>query len=182
MTVDMRKKNLKVGGINKPLGLHNSFSQKILTRAIFLLDPAVNIFGKIQNFYQLHDMAACCYLEDDLRNRLDHNFPSRSADGTSHSSSDLLYSSLLLLFTWTNYSKSNTNSKKKHFKTISFLVLVAEFLHFYKIILNPTFFLCTKNSLFLLTYSTRLPLESKQCPLTVASVLACADSVEELRF
>ena len=33
----------KTGGINEPLGLHNLFSQKILTRAIFLLAPAANM-------------------------------------------------------------------------------------------------------------------------------------------
>ena len=31
-------------------------------------------------------------------------------------------------------------------------------------------------------HSILLPLESKQCPLTLASVLACADSAGELRF
>ena len=39
------KKNQTAGGINKALQLHNSFSQKILTRAIFLLAPTANMLG-----------------------------------------------------------------------------------------------------------------------------------------
>ena len=39
-----------------------------------------------------------------------------------------------------------------------------------------------QNSLSLLTYCIYLPLESKQCPLRPASVLAWADSLNELRF
>ena len=61
-------------------------------------------------FYWLHEMAACCYFGADLRNQFDYNFPSRLTDGTTHSSSDLLYSSLLLPFSWTNYSQSNSLS------------------------------------------------------------------------
>ena len=34
----------------------------------------------------------------------------------------------------------------------------------------------------LLSSSVLLPLESQQCPLTLASVLACVDSVHELQF
>ena len=52
-------------------------------------------------------MAASCYFGVDLCNQLDHNFPSRSRDGTSNSSSDLLFSLLLPYFIWTNCSKSN---------------------------------------------------------------------------
>ena len=37
------KKEQKADGRNKPLELHNSFSQKNLTRAIFLLSPAANM-------------------------------------------------------------------------------------------------------------------------------------------
>ena len=40
------KDEKKVDGINKPLELSNSFSQKILTRAIFLLAPAANMHCK----------------------------------------------------------------------------------------------------------------------------------------
>ena len=46
---------------------------------------------------------------------------------------------------------------------------------------NSKLCLC-QYSLFLLIYSILLPSESKLCPLTLASVLACADSVDELRF
>ena len=34
----------------------------------------------------------------------------------------------------------------------------------------------------MLTYPILLPSEHKRCPLTLASVLACADSTDELRF
>ena len=39
-----------------------------------------------------------------------HYFLSRLTDGSLHSSSDLLYFTLLLLFTWTNYFKSSSPS------------------------------------------------------------------------
>ena len=39
---------LKKLGLNEPLGLHNSFSRNILTRAIFQLALAANMFGKRQ--------------------------------------------------------------------------------------------------------------------------------------
>ena len=39
-----------------------------------------------------------------------------------------------------------------------------------------------KNYSFSHLHSILLPLESKQCPLTLASVLACADSAGKLRF
>ena len=53
-------------------------------------------------------MPACCYFGVDLRNQLDHSFPSRQTDGTPHSSCDLLCSSPIHPFTlWTNYSQSN---------------------------------------------------------------------------
>ena len=54
-------------------------------------------------------MAACCYFGVDLRNQLDHNFLSRSTNGTPYSSSDLLASSLLP-FTWKYYPKSKSFS------------------------------------------------------------------------
>ena len=158
-------------------------------------------------------MAVCCHFGVDLRNQLNHNFPSRLTDGTPLSSSDLLYFFLLLPFIWTNYSKSNSlspfyslgqNYSKSEFpllfalpgqsilsqtpnpqaysKTISFSVLAANPFQSYKNISSPFFFLTYENCLFLLTYSKLLPLEAKQCPLTLASLLACADSVAELRF
>ena len=143
-------------------------------------------------------------------------------------SSDLLYPSLFLPFTWTSYSESNslspfysfgqnysksnsfflllfgqkysksklpllvallgkknlspTPNPQKYSKTFSFSVLVANPFQSYKSVLSHTFFLTFESSLALLTYSILLPLESEQCPLTPASVLACADSVDELRF
>ena len=156
-------------------------------------------------------MAACCYVGVDLRNQLDPNFPSRLTDGTPYSSSNLLSSFLLLPSTWIKYSKSNflspfysdkiipspnsllsllfLNKKTKHApnlqnysKTISFSALAANFFPIYKNILSFTFFPTHENSPFLLTHSMLLPLESKQCPLKPASVLACADAVDELWF
>ena len=144
-------------------------------------------------------MAACCYFEVNLRNQLAHNFPSRLTDGTPDSSSDLLFSSLVLLVTlldqlfWVqlpsfpltlmdkvfsvkfifplspyldNYSKSNSSSSSflrtklfqvqilstyssswtnksksnfdlpKHSKTVSFPVIAANSLQFYKDVLR----------------------------------------------
>ena len=138
-------------------------------------------------------MAACCYFGVDLLNQLDHNFPSRSTDGTPHSSSDLLYSFFLLPFTWTNYSKSNSISRfyslgQSCSKSKISLLFALPGLKFPNAAPNlqkiPTqiFLLTQKNSLFLLTHSKLLPLESKQCPLRPASVLACEHSVDELRF
>ena len=43
--ITANRKSKKAGGINEQLGLHNSFFQKILTRANFLLAPATNILG-----------------------------------------------------------------------------------------------------------------------------------------
>ena len=150
-------------------------------------------------------MAACCYFGADLRNWLDHNFPSRLTDWTSRSSSDLLYSSLLLPFTWKNYSKSNpllpfilldkiipnpipllSSLRTKIFsrKSLFFLLFPDEKI---SVQLQIEKNYCKSNcflllTLLLLTHSILLPRESKQCPLTLASILACADSADELRF
>ena len=59
-------------------------------------------------FNWLHETAARCYLGVDLGNGLNHNSLSRFADGTPYSSSDLLYFTLILLFTWTKFFKSNS--------------------------------------------------------------------------
>ena len=153
-------------------------------------------------------MAACCYFGADLGNWLDHKFPSRWTDGTPHSSSDLLYFTLLLTFTWTNYSKSNflcpfcslgqnysqSNSSffftfDKNFPSQNFLFssffldwkFQVEFQNC-KTFLSQALFLTEKIFPVLLTHSILLPLESIQCPLTQASVLACPDSTDELRF
>ena len=45
----LMKRVKKADGINKPMELHKSFSQKkFLTRAIFLLAPAANMLGTRQ--------------------------------------------------------------------------------------------------------------------------------------
>ena len=90
--------------------MHNSFLQKVLTGTIFLLAPAANHAWYKPISYWLHEMAACCYFGVDLGKGLDHNSPSRLTDGTPRSSSDLLYFTLLLPSTWTDYSKSNSLS------------------------------------------------------------------------
>ena len=87
---------------NRRRSCTNNFFKKILTGIIFLLVPAAAHAWYKPIFYWLHEMAACCYFRIDLRNGLDHNFLSRWTDGTPHSSSDLLYFTPLLPFTWTN--------------------------------------------------------------------------------
>ena len=139
-------------------------------------------------------MAACCYFGADLGNGLDHNFPSRLTDGTPHSSSDLLYFTLLLPFTGTNYSKSNSlspsyslgqNCSKSNSSSLfsSDKISLSQNSLFSLLFLDeknssPTlnpqkyskshFPSDLKNSLFSLTYSIILPLKSKQCLLTLA--------------
>ena len=82
----------------------------------WLLLLQAKIHGCYKPFsYWLHETAACCYSGVDLGNGRDHNSLSRSADGTPYSSPDLpylftFYFTLLLPFTWTNYSKSNSLS------------------------------------------------------------------------
>ena len=41
----MNEKKKKAGEISQQLGLHNLFLEKSLTRAIFFLAPAANMFG-----------------------------------------------------------------------------------------------------------------------------------------
>ena len=123
-------------------------------------------------------MAACCYFGANLGNGLDHYSLSRLADGTAYSSSDLLYFTLHLPLTWTNYfksksfspfcffgqkfSKSNFSSlfpsdknilspspiPQKCSKTIPNSVLAAKSFQSWKNILSLIFFLTLKNSLF----------------------------------
>ena len=123
------------------------------------------------DFYWLHDMVACCYFGVDLGNGLDRNSLSLLTKGTPHSSSDLLYFTLLLPFTSTHYSKSNsillfclldkyflspnfsspfsldkkilspTSILQKYSETIPNSVLVAKSFQFYKNILCLIFFL-----------------------------------------
>ena len=72
--------------------------------------PAANHAWYKPIFYWLHETAACCYFGVDLGNGLDHYSLSCLTDGIPYFSSDLLYFTLLLPFTWTNYSKSNSLS------------------------------------------------------------------------
>ena len=101
-----KKRIIKIGGINKPLGLHNSFFSKNYNKSCFSIGSSC--YEPIS--FWSHDMAACCYFGVNLRNQLDQNFPSRLPDVIPLSFSDLLISSLLLPFTWTNYFKSNSLS------------------------------------------------------------------------
>ena len=77
---------------------------------------------------------------------------------------------------------SPTSIPQKHSKTIPSSVLAAKSFRSRKKNLNPILCQTWKNSLFLLTHFILLPLESKPCPLRLASVLGCADSGDELRF
>ena len=67
---------------------------------IFLLATAANHAWYKPKNYWLHEPAACCYFGADLRNWLDHYSPSRSPDGTPHSSSDLLEFAPFVPFTF----------------------------------------------------------------------------------
>ena len=91
--------------------LHIKFFKKMLTGAIFPLTPVDNHAWSTLIFFWLHEMAAFRYFAVDLAKGLDHYSLSRLTDGTSHSSSDLLYFILLLPFAWTNYFKSNFFSR-----------------------------------------------------------------------
>ena len=145
-------------------------------------------------------MAACCHFGVGLRNQLDHNFFSQLPDGPI----TLLLTCYLLplfslLLSCTYYSQSDSFSpvssywdkliqvqlhfslclcEQKYSKSKLFFSLCLSGHN----IVSPIFFLTYKISLSLLTQFILLPLESKQCPLTLASVLACADSADELRF
>ena len=103
----------------------------------------------------------------------------------------LLYFSLLLgqiipnfspLFSLDKNTLSTTSIPQKYSKPIPNSVLATKSLQSRKNILSPIPFLTWKNSLFVPTNSVLLPPESKRCPLTLALALACADSVDELRF
>ena len=158
------------------------------------MDLAANHAWYKPIFYWWHEMAACCYFGVDLGNGLDHYSLSRLADGTPYSSSDLPYFTLLLYFDKNILSPKFSsldkiisvqlpfNKNKKSSKTNPNSVLAAKPFQFYKNNLSPTFFLSYKTSLFPPSNYVLLPLESKQCPLTLASVLAYAGPVDEPRF
>ena len=86
----------------------------------------------------------------------------------------------LTLLDWTFWVQLQI--PQKHSKTNSFSLLAANSLQFFKNILSFISFLTHEKFFSLLTYSKLLPLESKKCPLVPASVLACAHTVDELRF
>ena len=188
--------------------MHNSFLQKNSTGSYLSFASCCKYAWYKPIFYYLHEMAAFCYLRADLGSGLDHNFPSRLTDEILQSSSDLLYFTLLLPLTWTKYSKfsnfspshslgqiyskSNSSSlftsdkiilRKNSFSSLLFLDKKFPVpIQIYKNTLGPIFLLTWKISFFLPTYSILLPLKSKQCPLRLASVLACANSVDDLRI
>ena len=122
--------------------------------SFLLLAPAANHAWYKPIFYWWHEMAACCYFGVDLGKRLDHFSPSRLADGTPYSFSDLLYFTLLLylgkiilspnFFSFSSLDKktlSPISILQKFSKTIPNSVLAAKPFQLYKHILSPTFFL-----------------------------------------
>ena len=139
-------------------------------------------------------MVACCYFGAHLGNGVDHKFSSRLTDGTPHSCSDLVYFTPFLPFTLLDKIILSPIPLPFSLRTKIFQVKIpislcscwtknSEFnSKFAKIFKVKFSFWLRKNSLSLLTHSILLPLESKQCPLRLASVLACADSADEFRF
>ena len=127
-------------------------------------------------FYCLDETAACCYFGAYLGNGLDYYSLSRLTDGTPHSSSDLLYFTLLLLFYFyldklfsfpfcffaQNFSKSKsscifsfdeniltpTSILQKYPKTVPNSALAAKSFESRRNVLSPIFFLTWENSLF----------------------------------
>ena len=179
MTVVGNKKSKKLIEKKNHCSCTNNFYKKILTGAVFLLAPAANHAWYKSIFYWLHETAACCYFGVDLGNGLDNYSLSRLTDGTPHSSSDLIYFTLLLpfyldklfhvqllfsLFVFcTKFSKSNffhlfssdknilspTSILQKYSKTFSKSVLVAKSVRSHKSNLSPISFLTWKKFLFL---------------------------------
>ena len=209
--ITANRKSKEAGEKNEQLGLHKSFLQKTLTRAIFLSALGPNRLGKSQIPIGCMNWQHAVILESICEtNSIILSLPIyRTGFLTPVLTSFNLLSSLLgqIIFSPTPFlpfsplhkiilssipllfsallgqkNLSATPIPRKYSKTILSSVLAANSFHFYKSILSPTFLLTYKNSLLLLTYSIHLPLESKQCPLTPASVLACADSVDEHRF
>ena len=108
------RKSIKAGGIIKLWELHNSISQKVLPRDIFPLAPAANMLGTSQFFTGCMKWQHAVILEPICEtDSILYFLPASSLlTGllTPHCSSDSLYCSLLLPFTWTNYSRSNSLS------------------------------------------------------------------------
>ena len=173
--------------------------------------PAANHAWYKPFFYWWQEMAARCYFGVHLGKGLDHYSLSRLTDGTPYSSSDLPYFTLLLpvyldklfqvqlpfsllffgqkfsmsnfssLFSLDNNNLSTTSFLQKYSKTISNSVSAAKSIRSRKNILNPISFDPEKFPLSAYNFIL-LPPESKRCPLTLTSALACADSDDELRF
>ena len=121
----------------------NHFHRKNVkrARAVFLLAPTANMLSTNQFFIGCMKWLHAVFLEP-IWEPDSFIFFSRLTDGTSHSSSDLFYFTLLLVFTWTNYSKSNSLSpspfytvEQNYFKSKSSSLLSAN-----KIILGQNSF------------------------------------------
>ena len=181
--------------MNEPLRLHKIVLQKILTGAIFLLAPAANMLRTSRFPIGCMKRQHAVILES-IR-EINSIFISLPALRTGLFTrllifSPLLFFSLLLgqiILSATRFlaitlldknilspihlpSSLRTNVIQVKFP--SFLCSCSlKFLgptpFFYKKILSPIFLQIQQKSLFLFIYSTLLPLESKQCPLTPAS-------------
>ena len=163
--------------------LHNYFLQKISNGSHFPIDSSCQTFLVQANFSLVAWNGSMLFFwgRSGKETRSKVAFPfgrlaflllfwgallySPSLLGQNYSKSKFLFS---LLFGQKN-SPSNFCLSRKSFQ-------------FYKIILSPTFFLSQKNFLFPPTDYILLPMESEECQLTLASVLACADSADELQF
>ena len=141
-------KSKKADGINKLLELHNSFPQKNLTRAIFLLAPAANMLDTSRVPLRCMIWQHAVILESICKTNLNIIFLPTQRTGLL---AGLLTSSPLLFFSTLLFGQIISKSN-------------FPFSHFF------------------LSYPLLLPLESKHDPLTLSSVLACADSADELRF
>ena len=84
-----------------------------------------------------------------------------------------------LIMSFPNFKWILSEFFQDFFKLCLRLIPIASYWHYSTTFLESV---SAKNSISLLTESILLPLESKQCPLTLASVLAFVDSVDELRF
>ena len=76
----------------------NKFLQKNSNGSFFPIGSSCQQWLIQAFFYWLHEMAACCCFGFDLGKRFDLYYLSRLTDWTPHSSSDLLYFTLLLRF------------------------------------------------------------------------------------
>ena len=106
--IKTNKKSEKTGGINEQSGLHNTFLQKILTGVFFLLTPAANMPGTTRFSIGCMTWQHAVTSESICpTNSIIISFP---VQGTGLLTPLLTCSPLLLIFTWTNSSKSNSLS------------------------------------------------------------------------